>query len=63
VLGWALPGADYDNDGFLDLYVANSNGQNNYLYRNNGDGTMTQITSGPPVTKRRQLARVRLDRL
>jgi hypothetical protein len=41
--------ADYDNDGFLDLYVVNF-AQNNFLYHNNGDGTMTPITSGPPVT-------------
>jgi hypothetical protein len=41
---------DYDNDGLVDLYIANSNNQNNYLYRNNGDGTMMKITQGPPVT-------------
>ena len=41
--------ADYDNDGFLDLYVVNFH-QNNFLYHNNGDGTMTPITSDPAVT-------------
>jgi enediyne biosynthesis protein E4 len=30
--------ADYDNDGFLDLVVANRGGENEFLYRNNGNG-------------------------
>src|SRR2546428_2957138 len=28
---------DYNNDGFVDLFVANLNGQNNLLYRNDGN--------------------------
>jgi hypothetical protein len=40
---------DYDNDGYIDLFVCNRN-QNNFLYHNNGNGTFTKITSGAIVT-------------
>jgi tetratricopeptide (TPR) repeat protein len=33
---------DYDNDGFVDFYVSNFNG-NNFLYRNNHDNTFTEL--------------------
>lgn len=48
---WSLGAAwaDYDNDGYLDLYVANFLEPNN-LYHNNGDGTFTKITEGEIVT-------------
>ncbi len=39
---------DYDNDGYLDLFVCGYNATNR-LFRNNGNGTFTQILSGPPV--------------
>jgi hypothetical protein len=42
---------DYNNDGDLDLFVANAIAQVNYLYQNNGDGTFTKITSGDIVTE------------
>lgn len=35
---------DYDMDGDPDLYVANSNGQWNSLYRNNGNGSFKKMT-------------------
>ena len=34
---------DYDKDGYIDLHVINY-GQSNVLYRNNGDGTFTDVT-------------------
>ncbi len=41
---------DYDNDGDLDLFVANSGNQNNFLYRNDGNDNFTRITSGVVVS-------------
>jgi len=40
--GMAASAADYDNDGDLDLYVANYGAC--ALFRNNGDGTFTDVT-------------------
>ncbi len=45
-----LAWGDYDNDGFLDLFVTNPNSGGNRLYRNKGDGTFEKITSGAIVT-------------
>ena len=42
--GVGCSGADFDNDGDLDLYVLNYGA--NVLYRNNGDGTFTDISKG-----------------
>ncbi len=39
---------DYDKDGFIDLFVANT-GSVNFLYHNNGNGSFTKITSGSIV--------------
>ena len=35
--------ADYDNDGWLDLYVANDSSPN-YLYKNNKEGTFSDVS-------------------
>jgi tetratricopeptide (TPR) repeat protein len=40
--------ADYDNDGWPDLYVSNLGGTN-FLYRNNRDGTFTELGRGAGV--------------
>jgi hypothetical protein len=38
--------ADFDNDGDLDCFVANWYGVSNLLYKNKGDGSFEQITTG-----------------
>ncbi|MCK6552982.1 VCBS repeat-containing protein [Candidatus Binatia bacterium] len=44
--GWGLAGAwgDYNNDGYPDIYVGNEFGTN-ALYRNNRDGTFTDVAA------------------
>lgn len=42
---------DYNNDGLVDLYVLNSAGlARNFLYRNDGSGNFTKISTGPQST-------------
>ncbi|MBM3242466.1 CRTAC1 family protein [Candidatus Poribacteria bacterium] len=42
--GMGADSGDYNNDGWLDIFVANSSRETNTLYKNNGDGTFTDIT-------------------
>ncbi len=50
---------DYDNDGFLDLVVANvdlsqsgyPSAMVNFLYHNNGDGTFSRVITGSPANE------------
>lgn len=41
--GYSSSAADYDGDGDLDLYVLNY--EENVLFRNNGDGTFTDVSA------------------
>ncbi len=50
---YAAAAADYNNDGFIDLYLANYGvGAKNILYRNNGNGTFTDVTDTAGVGDR-----------
>jgi len=44
---------DYDNDGDSDLFVTNESNQANDLFRNEGNGAFTKITTGPLVASLR----------
>ena len=66
--GWGMGAvaADFDNDGWNDLYVTCYGP--NHLYRNNGDGTFTDVTAkagvgDPPLVDRRGVRRLRPRRL
>ena len=42
--GMGVDAGDYNRDGFLDLFVTNFSYETNTLYRNNGDGTFTDVS-------------------
>ncbi|NIR47685.1 T9SS type A sorting domain-containing protein [candidate division KSB1 bacterium] len=46
---YGISTADFDSDGWLDIYVANQN-KPHRLYRNNGDGSFTDVSVSAGVT-------------
>ena len=42
--GMGVDAGDYNSDGLLDLFVTNFSYETNTLYRNNGDGTFTDVS-------------------
>lgn len=55
VNSWSVAWGDYDNDGWLDVYIANGvqggGARPDLLYRNNGDGTFTKVSKGSPASE------------
>ncbi|MDN3493931.1 FG-GAP-like repeat-containing protein [Winogradskyella bathintestinalis] len=48
---------DYNNDGFLDIYINDWNAcESNRLYKNNGDGTFTNVTVSSEIQANEGLA-------
>lgn len=48
---WSASWGDYDNNGYLDAFISNSNGQKNALYKNNGGWNFSAITSDTIVNE------------
>ncbi len=51
-MGWGCFFVDYDNDGWEDIYVVNDSyfsPTSNKLYKNDGDGTFTEVSTNSPV--------------
>lgn len=38
--------ADYNNDGYIDCFLVSTTANKSFLYKNNGDGSFTKITTG-----------------
>ncbi|HEX8688366.1 MAG TPA: CRTAC1 family protein, partial [Pyrinomonadaceae bacterium] len=63
LVGWGTKFFDYDNDGWVDLFVANGHvypqlenyRQRKLLHRNNRDGTFSEVAAqaGAPLTEKR----------
>src|SRR5262245_4617882 len=51
---WGAAWGDYDNDGFIDLFVAQSgpgpSSARQFLYHNKRDGTFSRVTDDPVAT-------------
>ena len=41
--GLSVNASDFNNDGWMDLYVANDYAEPDFLYYNNGDGTFRNV--------------------
>ena len=53
--------ADYDNDGFDDIFICNAGA--NTLYHNNGNGTFTDVTAASGLESQRRECSERRSRV